>query len=647
MALEHVSESDEPDEDAPTLIDGRIRDELTRALSLEELIEATPPPSVTMPAGPPVDPHAWFLGRSFGGFRIVCALASGGMATVFLARKEGPARINQYAAIKVVHPHLAFERDFVNMFLDEARIAALLDHPNVCHVLDFGLSEGTYYMAMEYVLGETWNAVRGALAEHPEGARMLPAISAYVLAQACEGLQAAHEAVDEHGRPLHIVHRDVSPQNIFVAYDGTVRVLDFGIARAADRITSTRDGTLKGRLAYMSPEQMSVADVGPAADLWSMGVVLREALEGRRLFRRATDAETMLAVTTDPLPEWVGDAPEALRKIADRALSREPHQRYANAHQMALELTRFAHAGRAPMGSSELSVWMGWLFPTQIEQKRALLQLAIPTPAADAAMPWPTAVAQSMGLPSPLGGLGTRPGSEQASEPSLSPRGPSTMPARGPTRRVSTLRPRWVNASALIALGSVGAIAGVLLGQVVRRVPTRVAESVQQPAAAIAEPRADEKLDETGGTSVPSVEPLNPPPENTETSTEPAKTRTRTHKAETSAEPAPRAGPPSEGAEVQQEEGRRAGTSTGSGSERSRKKSEVEGTGAVLVAFQEGWAEVYLGARLLGTTPGRFTLPAGKHTLTVRPFGTGKAFTKRIEVAPGATEKLFLASPAL
>jgi serine/threonine-protein kinase len=659
-----MAQHDDIDEDAPTLMDSGLREELmreelTRALSLEDLAEITPAPS-TMPSGAPVDPNAWFLGRSFGGFRMVCALASGGMATVFLARKEGPARVSKFAAIKVVHPHLAFERDFVNMFLDEARIAGLIDHPNVCSVLDFGMAEGTYYLAMEYLLGETWNAVRAALAEHPEGARILPAITAYVLSQACEGLHAAHEAIDEHGRPLRIVHRDVSPQNIFVAYDGTVRVLDFGIASAADRITSTRDGTLKGRLAYMSPEQMSVSEVGPAADIWSMGVVLREALEGKRLFRRSSDAETMLAVTNDPLPQWGGSVPLALRHIADRALTREPEARFANAHEMGIALSRFAHSARNPMASSELSVWMGLLFAAQMEQKRALLQLSIPTPADDAA-PWPAAL-----LPH-----------EPSTEPSLSARGPSTIPARGQGRRASTLRPRWVNVSALLALASVGAIAGLVLGHVARKprahVETPVAAPSVSPLPTVAQlPSSAASPSEPGDRAEPAEASGNTeaPPRSgsgtsvslataTETGTEADSARARNRTGHSrhgdDSEPASTSAPEAHAtaASPALDQGTRMANTGPEGAEEGRhgrratSTSPEAGSGTVAVAFEGGWAEVYLGARLLGTTPGRFTLPAGKQTLTVRPFGTGKPFAKRVEVVAGAAQKLFLGSPSL
>jgi serine/threonine protein kinase len=546
------------------------------------LVEQLPPEPTPQPF---VDPRVWFLGRSFGGFRVVCELASGGMATVFLARKEGPARVSKHAAIKVVHPHLIAERDFIHMFLDEARIAALLDHPNVCRVLDFGHAEGTYYLAMEYLLGETWSSVRVALSLHPEGRQLLPAVAAHVLAQACEGLHAAHEATDDEGRLLQVVHRDVSPQNIFVAYDGTVRVLDFGVASAADRITSTRDGILKGRLAYMSPEQMAGEPVGRAADIWAMGVVLREALEGKRLFRRVSDAETMFAVTNEPLPPWSVEVPERLRAIVERALSRDPAARFPSAHAMAVELTRFASTQRAAIGVSALSTWMQDLFALQIEQKRALLQLPVPEPRAGAA-PSSTILVSSTSL---------LPAETRAAPPE---------PLLPPVSR----RPlRWPAPQMLLALGCLGALSGVVLGRALHATPAPAAHA---PAPARSTPPSSPRA--------PSAPSAPTPPTPAAVVDEGAQQ-----------EPAP----PSEAERV---------ASAPAAPE--EELAQQRRPGVLLVAFEGGWAEVYLGAKMLGTTPGRFELPAGRHTLVIKPFGGETAFKRRVDVQPAAVTKLFLSA---
>jgi serine/threonine-protein kinase len=561
-----------------------------------------------------VDPRVWFLGRSFGGFRIVCELASGGMATVFLGRKEGPSRVSKHAAIKIVHPHLVAERDFIHMFLDEARIAACLHHPNVCPVLDFGEAEGTYYLAMEYLLGETWSGVRVALALHPDGQVLLPTITAHVLAQACEGLHAAHEAADDQGQLLHVVHRDVSPQNIFVAYDGTVRVLDFGVASAANRITSTRDGILKGRLAYMSPEQMAAEPVGRAADIWAMGVVLREALEGKRLFRRASDAETMFAVTSEPLPPWTVEVAPGLAAIVERALQRAPEARYATAHEMAQELTRFTSSQRRAVSSSALSTWMHEQFEIQIEQKRALLQLPIPTPRAS---PTPSIMIGSLALsdhePSSLGS-----GAESMGETS------SALLDNGGTAHVQAAKgwrrtPRWFNPSALLALSCLGAFTGVILGRVLRDSGPREARA---PAASHAAPSPASR--EKTSPTAPTVTPL---------------ADERTH-----ADPKLDARGSARQQHREHADSHRARVREEASEDEPALKDTAQEAGTLLVAFEGGWAEVYLAGKLLGTTPGRFELPAGRHTLIIKPFGADASLKRRVDVQPAAVTKLFLSA---
>lgn len=311
-------------------------------------------------------------GRTLGGYRVLRAIAAGGMATLYLARKTGVMGFAQNAALKVVHPHLAVQPAFASMFLDEARIASCINHPNVCRVLDFGEDDGTFFLAMEYVRGESFNDVLEALGTSPEVAARAAALASWVVAQACEGLHAAHEAVGPEGEPLHIVHRDVSPHNILVGYDGSVRIVDFGIAYAAERSQDTRDGAVKGRYGYMAPEQMRGEPLDRRADVWSLGVVLREAITGKRLFARDTDAATIYAVTEQPLPSWPEQVPTELREIADRALSRAPNERFASAREMGRALGKALMAQGT--GSADLSHWMHALFARQIAEKAALVR---------------------------------------------------------------------------------------------------------------------------------------------------------------------------------------------------------------------------------------------------------------------------------
>ena len=309
------------------------------------------------------DPYA---GRTLGGFKLQEKIGRGGMASVYLAHKTGPGGFDQLSAVKVVHPHLALERGFMEMFMDEARIAAMVNHPNVCRVFDFGHDGDTYYLAMEHLTGETWASVVGRALERKgrRYQRLLPVLTAAVLSQVCEGLHAAHEARGHDGQPLRIVHRDVSPKNVFVTYDGTVRVLDFGIASAVDRLHATRTGTIKGNLAYMAPEQMKNSDVSRQADIWSVGVMLWEAMARQRLFRRGTDAATMLAVDDGPpsrMPGGTGRVAPSLVPIAYRALDRDPDRRFRTAREMGDALSGFV-AKTSPMPAAELSRVMHELF---------------------------------------------------------------------------------------------------------------------------------------------------------------------------------------------------------------------------------------------------------------------------------------------
>ncbi|MFT3927907.1 MAG: protein kinase [Myxococcales bacterium] len=318
-----------------------------------------------------------FEGRCLGNFRMLREIACGGMATIYLARRVGFSGFGQAAAVKVIHPHLAKDRDFVDMFLDEARIVSCINHPNVCRVLDFGKAEGTYYLAMEYVMGETWSEVLNSLKQTPETKAMIPALATYVLTQACEGMHAAHEARDPDDRPLAIVHRDVSPQNLMVGYDGSVRVLDFGIASAAERLHTTRNGTIKGRFAYMAPEQMRGVGVDRRADVWSLGVVLWEALAQRRLFKRDTEAETVLAVTHDALPSVENPScvvPDDLMRVVRCALERDRDARYATARELGVELSRLNGSVLPAATMADMSARMQRAFGERIAIKREILR---------------------------------------------------------------------------------------------------------------------------------------------------------------------------------------------------------------------------------------------------------------------------------
>jgi serine/threonine protein kinase len=290
------------------------------------------------------------LQRWVGRYELIHRLAHGGMATVYLGRAKGKAGFEKVVAVKVIHPHLAAEAEFVGMFLDEARIAARIHHPHVVEILDLGESNGAYYMVMEFIEGENLAALVRAL----EGEPLPIAVVLQILADTLEGLGAAHELRDADGRPYQLVHRDISPHNILINLDGWSKVGDFGIMKAAGKASNTKTGELRGKLAYMSPEQArGEGRVDHRTDLFAVGVIGWELLTGRRLFACATEAATLekvIACEVPPLGVGLGGGrPEleghpqlhaGLDALLGRALARDPARRWADAAEMLAEVKR-------------------------------------------------------------------------------------------------------------------------------------------------------------------------------------------------------------------------------------------------------------------------------------------------------------------
>lgn len=275
-----------------------------------------------------------------GRYALHAEIAAGGMATVYLGRLHGAVGFGRTVAIKRLHPHLAKDTEFVSMFLDEARLAARVQHPNVVPTLDVVTSDGELFLVLEYVRGESLSALIRAAKAAKEPLK-LPIVAALVTGM-LHGLHAAHEATDEQGAPLNIVHRDVSPQNVIIGVDGIPRLLDFGVAKAELRLQTTREGQLKGKLAYMPPEQLNGV-VSRATDIYAAGVVLWEALTNERLFRGETEAQIMNMIVTMPIPAPSTRnplVPKELDAIALKALSRSPGDRFATAEEMAAAIER-------------------------------------------------------------------------------------------------------------------------------------------------------------------------------------------------------------------------------------------------------------------------------------------------------------------
>jgi serine/threonine-protein kinase len=281
-------------------------------------------------------------GAFIGRYRLIGRLAKGGMAEAFLALSGELPGLRTLVVVKRILPHLAANEQFVRMFLDEARIGALLDHPNIPRIIEVGHDDDGYFLAMEAVPGKTLSAIlrRASRRDRPLG----HADVAFIVGRAAAALGYAHAHTDAEGHPLNIVHRDVSPENILVSFEGAVKLIDFGIASAHGRISETQVGGLKGKVEYMSPEQAAGAPVDHRSDVFSLGVVLWEALSGRRLFRRETDLAVMRAITNDPIPRPSGPRPISprLERIVMTALERAPEDRFQDAHEMALLLERHA-----------------------------------------------------------------------------------------------------------------------------------------------------------------------------------------------------------------------------------------------------------------------------------------------------------------
>ena len=293
------------------------------------------PPPTPVPAPAP----ATSSGRSIGRYVLFDEIAVGGMATVHLGRLVGPVGFARTVAIKRLHPQFSKDPDFGAMFLDEAHLAARIRHPNVVPTIDVVQTDDELFIVMEYVQGESLaRLVRKAATKGEQ--LPLPVVAA-ILSGVLHGLHAAHEAKNESGEPLHIVHRDVSPQNILVGVDGTARLLDFGVAKAAQRMQTTREGQIKGKVAYMSPEQLTSDVIDRRSDVFAAGVVLWEAVTGKRLFEGASDMRVLTKIMHEdsPLPSTVAPGtPPAFDAICARALSRDPSARFSTAREMALAI---------------------------------------------------------------------------------------------------------------------------------------------------------------------------------------------------------------------------------------------------------------------------------------------------------------------
>ena len=305
------------------------------------------------------------LGIPFGKYHLTRRLARGGMAEVFLATQKGPEGFERTVAVKRILPHLADIPQFTQMFMDEARLAAQISHPNIAHIYEFGEVNGNYFIAMEYINGVDLSVV--VTDERPEALPMEH--GARIVADVCAALHYAHNLESPDGTPLDLVHRDISPQNVLVSFDGAVKILDFGIAKVVHHVERTQPGIVRGKFSYMSPEQVEGKRLDRRSDLFSAGIVLYELCTGSSLFPRSDAVKAMYSIRNVEIPRPARDGeplPDGLCKILDKALAQKKENRYGSAAEMQLDLEEYLRSASRMSNS----VVLGEYFKERYKQEQ-------------------------------------------------------------------------------------------------------------------------------------------------------------------------------------------------------------------------------------------------------------------------------------
>ncbi|KAB2836053.1 serine/threonine protein kinase, partial [bacterium] len=287
---------------------------------------------------------AEFHPKPFGKYFLIEKLATGGMAEIYKAKTFGVDGFEKILAIKRILPHCAVDKEFINMLVDEAKLSVLLSHTNIVQVYDLGKIGDDYFISMEFINGINLREVMNRAKE--VGEKFTEDVVVYILSETCKGLDYAHSKKDNEGKPLNIVHRDISPQNILLSFEGEVKIVDFGIAKAAMNISHTMAGILKGKISYMSPEQALGKPIDRKTDIFSTGLILYEMLTGEKLFTGETQFEVLKKIRTTRLNEnsFPDSIPAPLRKILAKALAYSVKDRYDNAGDMQIDLTRYLYS---------------------------------------------------------------------------------------------------------------------------------------------------------------------------------------------------------------------------------------------------------------------------------------------------------------
>ncbi len=456
-----------------------------------------------MPVGVESQPSPLPGAKPFGKYYLLDRIGMGGMAEVFLAIASGPQGFQRTLVIKRMLAHLSQDRAFVKMFIDEAKLCGLLSHPNLVQIFEFGQIDDSFFIAMEHVHGETLLAVQAKLAEEK---RLAPvAASLEIVRQVCLGLHYAHALQGPTGQPLGIVHRDISPSNVMVNFHGGVKILDFGIARVTEELreTKTQAGTMKGKVSYMSPEQVRMENIDNRADIFAVGIVLHELLTGRRLFKSSNEfnGAKMVLEAAVPIPSSVNpEVPAAVDPIVMKALERKLEGRYQTAGEMADDLEKVLFEMRA--SPHEPRKLMVALFPNGPTRTGEVHLPFTPSPVPSSASRTGSKSGSKTGSKS---GTPVGPAGNSSSEKITTAEGPleidlGDLAASGPivAGRNRRGRRRWV------ALGGLGGavIAIVVLAQSPRGTHREVTVT---PAAAQAVPGAPAPAANEPGTEAPSA----------------------------------------------------------------------------------------------------------------------------------------------
>lgn len=621
--------------------------------------------------------------RRFGPYALLYRIAHGGMGTVYLGRFDDPSGFSRPVAIKRIHENLAQERKFVEMFLDEAFITSKIKHPNVCAITDVGQVDQVLYMAMEYLAGVPLARLSRAVSLDATLHRSLSwqVLAARIAADAADGLHSAHELTDDNGVNLGTVHRDVSPQNVFITFDGHVKLIDFGIVFAKRRFHHTERKTLKGKVCYMAPEQLRGQDIDRRVDIWSLGICMWEMLAGRRLFKEAESLQTLddlldKNLRVPPPSQYCSTVPPALDTITLHALARLRDDRFPTAAAMSHELREFVAAASQPAGSGDLAALLMQRFSVLHSEKNDIIKTVLSTSEDDnepnpETSPRSTAPSRQESGPAPDGSdrgaevadlvveassqdhVSTIPEIYPADDSTGQwPVGPAgdhdgelsdvrTSPALG--RRLAPwtefVRRRRVLffILALIVVFGFGFLVAVIVMEGQRLIELRPTSNARPTDVASMDDLIDRHV----------VSPP-PQPEQIVKNVESEPLPSRDHVAATvpATNVAPHEPPTPREEELTttvaaHDDGGTEGAIDLEDAAVGQRRSDPRRTtptgrlrttaqGQVNVVALGGWADVYEGSRSLGRTPRQISLPSGRHVLTLRPFG--RTPTKRVVV---------------